>query len=78
MVYEAFPDAQWLESRCDFFSFLCHFRCRFKKMYKYAKFDQNIWCSSGVVSIFTDIPQLANMMLDNASSLFCIPVSGQC
>ena len=29
---------------------------QFQKMYKYAKFDQNIWCSSRIMSIFTKIP----------------------
>ena len=27
--------------------------CQFRKMYKCAKFDQNIWCGSSVMSIFT-------------------------
>ena len=45
--------------------------------YKYA-FNQNIPCGSRVMSIFTNIPRPAEMMLDEASSSFCIPVAGQC
>ena len=48
------------------------------KMYNYAKFDQTIRCSLGVMSIFTKIPQKAEIMLREASSPFCIPVAEQC
>ena len=48
------------------------------KMYKYAKFDQNIPCSSRVMNIFTLRPLPAEMMLGEASLPFYIPMAGQC
>ena len=43
------------------------------KMYKYAKFDQNIPYGSRVMSISTKRPRPAGLMLGEASSPFCIP-----
>ena len=34
--------------------FLYIFHCKFQKLYKHAKFDQNIWCGLRVMSIFTN------------------------
>ena len=42
------------------------------------KFDQNIWCGSRLMRIFTKRPRPAKMMLGKASPPFCIPVTGQC
>ena len=36
---------------------------------KYAKFDPNILCGSRVMSIFTNVPQPAGLMLSKASSI---------
>ena len=52
------------------FSFLCHFPCQFQKMFKYEKFDQNIWCGSRVMSIFTKRPRPTKMMLPKACHHF--------
>ena len=62
------PDVQWFESRRDqyflffIFSFPHHIPCQFQKMYKYVKFDQNIWCGSRVMSIFAKRPWPAKLM----------------
>ena len=48
------------------------------KIYKYAIYDQNMLCDSRVISIFTKRSRPAKMMLDEASSPFCIPVAEQC
>ena len=48
------------------------------KMYKYAKFDQNIWCGSRATSIFTKKPWPAKMMLGTASPSVFILVAAQC
>ena len=66
------PDAHLFKSRLDqyFFLYIVFLSCQFQKMYKYAKFDQNIWCGSRVMSFFTKRPQLAKMMLSRASSPF--------
>ena len=48
------------------------------KLYKQAKFDENIQCSSRVMSIFTKRAQPTKMMLGEASLEFCIPATGQC
>ena len=45
---------------------------------KYTKFEQNIPCVTRVLNIFTKRAQSARMILDEASSPFCIPVAGQC
>ena len=45
------------------------------KMYKHAKFDQNIQCGSRVMSIFTKIPYPAEMAFEEASSHVCKPVA---
>ena len=47
-------------------------------IHKYTKFEQNIPCGRRVMNIFTQRAQSARMMLDEASSPFCIPVAGQC
>ena len=50
------------------------------KMYKVCKICRSVLCGSRVMSILTKIPGLAEMMLGEASSLYCIhvPVAGQC
>ena len=65
------------ESSFVFFFFVI-FPANFKKKYKYAKIDQNIWCGSIVMSIFTKRPKPAKMMLHKASSPLWIPVAVQC
>ena len=41
-------------------------------------FELNAQRGSRVISLFTKRARLAKMMLGEASSLFCIPVAGQC
>ena len=48
------------------------------KMYRYAKFDQNIPGGSIVMSIFTKRPRPAESMPSEAPSPFSIPVAVQC
>ena len=48
------------------------------KIHKYTQLEQNIPCGTRVRNIFTTRAQSARMMLDEASSPFCIPVAGQC
>ena len=48
------------------------------KVHKYTKFDVNIPRGSRVMSIFTKRARPAKMMLDEASSPFCMAVAGQC
>ena len=38
-------------------------------MYKYVKLDQNIPCGSRVMSLLTNLPRLAGLMLSKASSM---------
>ena len=48
------------------------------KLYKQAKFDENIPCGSRVMSLFTKIAQPAKIMLGEASSPFSIPAAEEC
>ena len=59
----------------SFFAYQCKDNV---KLYKQAKFDENIPFGSRVMSLFTKRAQPANMMLGEASSTFCIPMAGQC
>ena len=43
-----------------------------KKKYNYAKFDQNIWCGSRVMTIFSSRQQPINMLSGQALSPFCL------
>ena len=62
------------------YSFLCLFSCQFQKIYRYAKFDQNIWTFGAVqvMSIFIKKRRPAKMMFGKALSPFYIPVAEQC
>ena len=60
------PDLSSAES-CHRFAHKCFDNV---KMYKFAKFDSNIWCGSRVISIFTKRPWPAKMMIGKASSTF--------
>ena len=48
------------------------------KIHKYRKFERNAPHGSRVMSIFTKRARPAKIMLGEASSLFFLPVAGQC
>ena len=59
-----------------YFSFFVIYPANFKKMYKYAKFEQNILCGSNSMGIFNERPGPAKIILGNCLSPLCIPVAG--